>query len=101
MREVVYHCHAVRYMKRMPADRKEQVKAAVLEVAGLPDVGSHPNAKAMRGEWDGCFRLAPFSPLLLARRILRAVAVGESKRLLGNHKVDVLGEPLNQSPHFR
>jgi len=26
MREVVYHRNAVRYMRRMPADREEQVK---------------------------------------------------------------------------
>lgn len=48
---------AARYLKRMPADCKQQVKEVVLEVAGLPDVTSHPNIRAMSGEWDGCFHL--------------------------------------------
>jgi hypothetical protein len=37
MRPVVYHRNAARYMRRMPADRKAQVKAAVDEVAALED----------------------------------------------------------------
>ncbi len=57
MREVLYHRHAARYLKRMPADRKEQVKAAVAEVAALPEVPAHPNVRPMKGDWEGCFRL--------------------------------------------
>ncbi len=37
MREIVYHRHAVSYLKRMPVDRKEQVKAALNEIAVLAD----------------------------------------------------------------
>ncbi len=29
MREILYHRHAVRYLKRMPEDRKDQVKLRV------------------------------------------------------------------------
>ena len=57
MRPVVYHRNAVRYMRRMPADRTAQVKAAVDEVATLPDPLSHANVKALGGEWSGCLRL--------------------------------------------
>jgi mRNA-degrading endonuclease RelE of RelBE toxin-antitoxin system len=39
MRPVFYHRNAVRYLKRMPEDRKQQVKAAVNEVAACDD---HP-----------------------------------------------------------
>jgi phage-related protein len=47
MRAVLYHRHAVRYLRRMPADRKAQVKAAVDEVAALDDPLSHANVKAL------------------------------------------------------
>ena len=57
MRPVVYHRHAVRSLKRMPVERKEQIKAALADIAALPDLSAHPNVKAMKGEWSGCFRL--------------------------------------------
>ena len=57
MREILYHRHAVRYLKRMPADRKQQLKAAIAAVAVLPDVLAHPSVKRMFGEWEGCLRL--------------------------------------------
>ena len=57
MREVVYHRNAARYLKRMPADRKEQVKSALADISTLVDVLTHPGVRAMKGEWDGCFRL--------------------------------------------
>jgi mRNA interferase RelE/StbE len=57
MREILYHRHAVRYLKKMPDDRKEQVKSAIAEVAELSDMHAHPSVKAMRGEWEGCLRL--------------------------------------------
>ena len=57
MKEVVYHRRAVRYLRRMPAQRKEQVKAAITEVAGLDEPATHPNVTAMSGEWSGCLRL--------------------------------------------
>ncbi|MDA0765462.1 MAG: type II toxin-antitoxin system RelE/ParE family toxin [Verrucomicrobia bacterium] len=57
MRPVFYHRHAVRYLRRMPADRKAQVKAAVGGIAALEDPLSHANVKALGGEWSGCLRL--------------------------------------------
>ena len=57
MREVVYHRHAVRYLRKMPLDRKDQVKQAFSEVAKLVDPLEHPNVRAMTGEWSGCLRL--------------------------------------------
>lgn len=57
MRPVFYHRHAVRYLRRMPEDRKQQVKDSVNEVAALDDVLSHPNVRVMKAEWEGCFRL--------------------------------------------
>ena len=56
MREVLYHRHAVRCLKRMPADRKEQIKAAIVAVAVLPDPLALPAVKVMRGDWEGCLR---------------------------------------------
>ena len=57
MREVRYHRNAARYMRRMPADRKEQIKAAVAELAGLENLMQHPSIKPMSGDWPGCVRL--------------------------------------------
>lgn len=57
MREVVYHRHAVRYLRRMPPKRKEQVKSALAEIADLESPASHPNVSRMVGEWAGCFRV--------------------------------------------
>ena len=57
MRDVLYHRNAVRYMRRMPADRKEQVKAVIEELSALEDLLAHPNVKSMSGEWRGCLRL--------------------------------------------
>ena len=57
MREILYHRHAVRYLRRMPTDRKEQIKTALAEVASLADPLSHPNVLAMTGEWKGCLRI--------------------------------------------
>lgn len=57
MREILYHRHAVRYLRRMPEDRKIQVKAALAEAAALPDPLAHPQVVAMTGEWKGCMRI--------------------------------------------
>lgn len=57
MRKILYHRHAARYLKRMPDDRKAQVKSAIAELAVLADVAMHPNVKAMQAEWVGCYRL--------------------------------------------
>jgi mRNA-degrading endonuclease RelE of RelBE toxin-antitoxin system len=50
MRPVIYHKNAVRYLKRMPVERKEQVKEAVNSVADCDDIASLPNIRPMRGE---------------------------------------------------
>ena len=50
MRKVVYHRNAVRYMRRMAPERKEQVKRAVRRAADLPDPLADPNVKAMAGD---------------------------------------------------
>ena len=50
IREVVYHRHAVRYLRKMPLDRKDQVKQAFSEVAKLVDPLEHPNVRMMTGE---------------------------------------------------
>ncbi len=57
MREVQYHRHAVRALRRMPVDRKDQIKASVAEVATLDDPSIHSNVRQMSGDWVGCFRL--------------------------------------------
>jgi hypothetical protein len=44
MREILYHRNAVRYLKRMPADRKEQIKTALADVALLPDIQGTPTS---------------------------------------------------------
>lgn len=54
---ILYHRHAVRYLRRMPEDRKSQVKAALAEAAVLPDPLAHPQVLAMTGEWKGCMRI--------------------------------------------
>jgi len=77
MKEVLYHRHAVRYMRQMPADRKEQVKSAIAELAALDDPLAHPNVKCMRGDWSGCLRLRIGS----YRAIFHLVKTGSSERL--------------------
>lgn len=57
MKVIRYHRNAARYMRRMPSDRKEQIKKAVNEIAGLADPAGHANVKSMGGEWSGCMRL--------------------------------------------
>jgi len=77
MRQVVYHRHAARYLRRMPADRKEQVKAAVAQVADLDDPQSHPNVRVMGGQWNACLRLR----VGRYRAIFRVVPDEEIERL--------------------
>ena len=57
MRQILYHRHAVRYLHRMPEDRKNQVKDALAEAAALHDPLAHPQVLAMTGEWKGCMRI--------------------------------------------
>ena len=57
MREVRYHKHAVKYLRRMPTEWKEQIKAALTHIASLQDTLSDPNVKPMSGAWENCQRL--------------------------------------------
>ncbi|MDB4265374.1 type II toxin-antitoxin system RelE/ParE family toxin [bacterium] len=57
MRDIVYHRRAVRYLRRMPANRKEQAKVAIAEVSAFDDPSTHPNVKPMKGDWEGCYRI--------------------------------------------
>ena len=57
MREILYHRNAARYLKRMPVERKEQIKSARADIAVLPDIRTHPNVKPMAGDWNTCHRL--------------------------------------------
>lgn len=77
MREVLYHRNAVRYMRRMPVDRKEQVKVAIAELAAIDILLGHPNVKSMSGDWSGClrFRIGNY------RAIFHLVKDGGSERL--------------------
>lgn len=57
MREISYHKRAVKYLQRMPVDRKEQIKAALAQIASLQDPLTDPNVKSMSGNWESCQRL--------------------------------------------
>lgn len=57
MREINYHKRAVKYLRRMPADRKEQIKEALAQIAELEDPLGDPNVKPMSGAWESCHRL--------------------------------------------
>ncbi len=57
MRPVAFHRHAVGYLKRMPADRKAKVLAAIESLRPFLNPGDHPNVKTMQGEWAGTWRL--------------------------------------------
>lgn len=57
MREISYHKRAVKYLRRMPVDRKEQIKGALAQIAGLEDPLTDPNVKQMGGDQEDCQRL--------------------------------------------
>jgi mRNA interferase RelE/StbE len=57
MREVLYHRAASRALKKIPLERKEQIKAAIAMVAEQSNVLLHPSVKIMQGEWVNCMRL--------------------------------------------
>jgi mRNA-degrading endonuclease RelE of RelBE toxin-antitoxin system len=41
----------------MPEERKEQIKDALAQIAGLEEPAGDPNVKAMSGAWESCHRL--------------------------------------------
>ena len=57
MRKILYHRLASRALKKIPVDRKEQIKAAIVTVAEQANVLCHPSVKIMQGEWVNCMRL--------------------------------------------
>jgi mRNA interferase RelE/StbE len=57
MREILYHRAASRSLKKLPVDRKEQIKAAIAGLAGQTHILSHPSVKVMQGDWVNCMRL--------------------------------------------
>ncbi|MBX3740677.1 MAG: hypothetical protein KF712_06790 [Akkermansiaceae bacterium] len=57
MRAVVFHRRAARYLSHMPRDRAMQLRDALREVAGLPNIADHPNIKQMKGDMAGWSRL--------------------------------------------
>ncbi len=57
MREVLYHRATSRALKKIPVERKEQIKAAIATVAKQPNVLSHPSVRIMQGDWVSCMRL--------------------------------------------
>jgi mRNA-degrading endonuclease RelE of RelBE toxin-antitoxin system len=48
---------ALRSLRRIPQDRARSIFAALDELAALPDPSTHPNVKAMKGDWKGCLRI--------------------------------------------
>lgn len=41
-RQILFHRHAAKYLKKMPADRKTQVLDAMRELAAMPDPSVSP-----------------------------------------------------------
>jgi len=48
---------ALRAMRRIPQDRVRQIFGALEELAVLPDPTTHQNVKAMKGDWQGSWRM--------------------------------------------
>jgi phage-related protein len=49
MREISYHKRAAKYLRRMPVERKDQIKAALEQIATLDEPQSNPSVKLMGG----------------------------------------------------
>jgi hypothetical protein len=47
----------MRSLRRIPQDRARRIFAALDELTTLPDPSTHPNVKAMKGDWRGCLRI--------------------------------------------
>jgi len=57
MHRVEFHRRAAKALKRLDADRQKQILASIQELAQTPDPATHPNVKAMKGKWQGRYRL--------------------------------------------
>ena len=75
MRVVQYHRHAVRSLRRMPVERKDQILTGITEIAALDDPLSHVDVRRMSGDWAGCFRLRVGS----YRTIFRLINVDQTE----------------------
>ncbi len=47
----------MRSLRRMPQDRARRILADLDELTSLPEPSTHPNVKAMKGDWRGCLRI--------------------------------------------
>jgi mRNA-degrading endonuclease RelE of RelBE toxin-antitoxin system len=83
MRTIVFHRRAAGYLSRMPRDRATQVRDALVEVAGLDNIASHPGIKQMSGGMAGWSRLR-----IGSYRAILQVTVGEAGETL---YVDAIG----------
>lgn len=83
MRAVVFHRRAASYLSRMPRDRAAQIRDALVEVAGLESIASHPGIKQMSGGMAGWSRLR-----IGSYRAILQVTVIESGEVL---YVDAIG----------
>ena len=61
----------------MPADRKQQIKRAIDEVAELDVPTAHPNVRQMAGHWAGCMRLR----IGIYRAIFHVTGEGDGQQL--------------------
>ncbi len=57
MRRILSHRKATAYLRRMPPQRREQMMAALEEVAGLEDLSTHPGIRNMKGARSDWYRL--------------------------------------------
>jgi mRNA interferase RelE/StbE len=56
-RRIVIHKSAVKYLEKMPADRKAQVFDALREIAAMTDPSANANVRKLAGAWEGAWRL--------------------------------------------
>ncbi len=53
----MYHRNAARSMRKIPVDRRNQIKERIAHAAGLEDPLEDVNVSQMSGDWSGCYRL--------------------------------------------
>jgi mRNA interferase RelE/StbE len=57
MHRVQFHRRAAKALRNLPADRQSQILQAIQDLAATPDPAVHHNVKAMKGQWEGRYRL--------------------------------------------
>jgi mRNA interferase RelE/StbE len=55
MSKVIVHNHAVKYLKRLPKETREQIKEILKQLENKPL--EHSSIKQMYGEWAGYHRI--------------------------------------------